>query len=121
MEVRVKLNAMRQSAQDMNQLRKQLNLCQSELEAVKRDLLKISHIDVPLAHIKRCQNSIEMQSRYCSMFENVIYHVSRLYESNENKLIEDSENVRMAASRDNFENRSLRGIASIFYMALQNR
>lgn len=120
MQMRIKLNGMRQSVQDMNQLRKQLNLCQSELERVKQDLKTISSMEAPLTYIQKCEYNIEIQKRYCILFENVIHQVIRLYERNEYNLIDYSENVHRTANRDIFENRSLKGIASALHRALQN-
>lgn len=121
MQMRVKLNGLQQSMQDMSQLRKQLTLCQSELERVKQDLKTISSMDVPLAYIQKCKYNMEIQSRYCILFENVIRHISRLYESNEYQLIDYSENVHRVANRDTFENRSLTEIAIVLHKALQNK
>jgi len=97
--MQVKLNYMLQSADDMRRIKKQLDFCQTELVKVRLDLYDLSHLEVYLDQIKKQEQKIETNSRYCGLFEILLNRICRLYEKNENELIDYCESVISTVKR----------------------
>ena len=100
MQTRIKLNPLYQSAEDLKQIKKGLDGCRLELEAVRRDLAALSSMDFPLEWLRNCEERLEGDSGYCALFGNVAIQIARLCIKNENKLIDRSESMRRRAARE---------------------
>ena len=100
MQVSVKTIPMSQIPEDMNQLKRRISDCQQELTQVRRDLLQLSGLEEPIRMLRRCEERLEMQKQYCSLFANTICQIHRQYVNTENRIIDSSENVSRKEQRE---------------------
>lgn len=113
MQIRVKADSMLQVAENMRELEKKLNACESELAQIGSRLTDLSGMELPIERIRQCAEQVEMESRYSILFGTILTDICRLYQDNENKLVDFSENVRRKARRESFSNQNLRGLQKI--------
>ena len=100
MQVKIRLNSLYQSVEDLNQIKKGLKNCRVELEDVRRELAVLSGMDFLLERLRNCEEKLEEHSGYCGLFGNVVIQIRELCIRNENKLINQSENVRRTVARE---------------------
>ncbi len=114
MQVSVKTMPMSAVPDDMNRIKRKINVCLLELEQVKRDLGSLTGLEQQVMRIKRCEREMEAQARYCTLFGNAISQICRQYVCTEHNVMDYSENVRIKARRESLSNRSLKELYPLF-------
>jgi len=118
MQTKVRLNEMLRAVEEREEIKKKLDACESELAQIKRELSELSGMELPIERIQQCEEKVETESRYIVLFKNALSNISTLYEKNENKLVDYSENIRIAARRESFSNQDLKELSKVFYNIL---
>lgn len=118
MQMSVKALPMEQAADEMYLIRKKVDICGSELTQIRHDLAALSSLDEQLEQLRRCEEQLEQQARYCTLFGNMIRQICRQYFHTESKIIEHSELVERKAWRESLSGRDLRGLSLLFHKVI---
>ncbi len=114
MQVNVKTRPMNAIPDDMNLIRKKINTCMLDLAQVRRDLASLSGLEEQVIRLKKCEEKLEVQARYCALFGNTVNQICRQYINTENIVIDYSESVRKKAARESFKCRNLKELYPLF-------
>ena len=90
MQIKVKGNQMLQSAEEREKIRRELNVCASELAQIRSRLAGLSSLELQRKKIGQLEAQIETEEQYENLFANTIVNICGLYERNESRLVEDA-------------------------------
>lgn len=118
MQTRVRGNQMLQSVEDGKRIKRELDVCVSELAQIRRRLTELSNLDLQIKKIRQLEEQIQTEGQYSILFANAIVNICGLYERNENRLVDYSDAVGRIAKREALSNQNLQELNKIFHKVL---
>lgn len=118
MQVRVRWNQMLQSAEEREQIKRELNICASELAQIRSRLGGLSSLKLQIRRIGQLEEQIQIQAQQEILFANTVVNLCGLYKRNENRLVDYSDAVGRMARRESFLNQNLTELNQVFQKVL---
>lgn len=118
MQVRVRWNQMLQSAEEREQIKRELNICASELAQIRSRLGGLSSLKLQIKRIGQLEEQIQIQAQQEILFANTVVNLCGLYKRNENRLVDYSDAVGRMAKRESFLNQNLTELNQVFQKVL---